>query len=241
METVSSSYGVTYKNLWWTSTWPLLLVSMVAAIGGGPSERPAVAGAFFWGSVFAGLYAKNPTVNFRRAFWIAARVAAPVQAAFGLVLYFVFSHINPDISLIEVLASVLVSALLASAVWAFFIVRKGRKLLRMTDAERHEQVLAHEAEPSPRGKMTVRHRLALVFSTGWGRLGVVAWAAWLIWRWVEVDDSAGWRWESDDYLQLALQGVIAPIVVAVIVYWVGRGFLSSAERKNHGRGPTGGL
>jgi hypothetical protein len=42
-----------------------------------------------------------------------------------------------------------------------------------------------------RGEVMLKKRLSLLFSTGWGHLGVVAGACWIAWRWKVVDDDAG--------------------------------------------------
>jgi hypothetical protein len=217
----TNSHGVTYKNLWWTSTWPLLLVAVVgAAASGEHGARPAVGAAFLWGSIFAGMYAKNPVMTFREAFLVAARISVPVQAVLGLILFLVLSRLNSDLSLVGVLIEVGVSAVVWSAAWAFFIVRKGRKLAAG----------GYVTLTPPRADSPSRGRLARVLSTGWGRLAVVAWTAWGVWRWTVVNDDTG-SWDADDYMRFALQAFIVPVALALVAWWVRLGFLSPAERE----------
>jgi hypothetical protein len=78
--------------------------------------------------------------------------------------------------------------------------------------------------PGPVGhKVTLlKHFVSSVLSTGWGRLGVVLWGAWLAWRW--------WVFDGDDG-ELFVTGIAFPAGIAVGAWWVRQGFLSPEDRQ----------
>jgi hypothetical protein len=116
---------ITYWRVLWTSTWPLLVVTIL--VGVATDTRPNAGAASIWGSVFAWLFVKDPVFTFRAAFVKAVKVALPVQFALNMFLYALLSR-YVQASIAGTLVEAVVGALLWSAVWAFFIVRKARKL-----------------------------------------------------------------------------------------------------------------
>lgn len=67
-----------------------------------------------------------------------------------------------------------------------------------------------------------------MLATGWGRLGVVAWGAWLAGAWWTVDPGGDWSWSGPEYLRFLLIGMLAPPAAVALGMWVRAGF--SARR-----------
>jgi hypothetical protein len=152
-----------------------------------------------------------------------------------------------------VFVEVLVSTLMLSATWAFFITRKAKKVMRAAGFPLVEEVTANasrsdlelfvkgpvqESEGATMSapaapalfaptKPAKRSKMRALLDTGWGRLFIVAWVAWAGWRLFEVNRLVERRfdcWEAEPFMNLVMTGLVFPLVAVLVVLWVARGF-----------------
>src|SRR6266702_4401125 len=132
-------------KVWWTSVWPLFAVSVVASLiaqeAAGLKGLVGVGGigAVIVGSALARSFVKNPVFTYGAAFTRGAWNVGALILLFSLVLsapmlYGEFERQgvqNPGAAVaFSVFVEVIVSTLMLSATWAFFITRKAKRVMR---------------------------------------------------------------------------------------------------------------